>query len=97
MKSIRPVIFIFVSLFALEVFALQSQSPQSAGRARDQQLPSVQDLLEPRSQKLNLSQTQRAKIKIILEDQIAQMRAIRSDGSLSPEDKMKRERFDLQV
>lgn len=43
--------------------------------------------LQMLSQKLNLTDDQKAKVKPILEDQAQQMKAVRDDTSLSPEQK----------
>jgi hypothetical protein len=88
MKDITPVIFMFVSLFTLEIFALQSQSPKSTGRVQEQQqMPNVQDILEGWSQRLNLSDDQQARIRVALEDQLARLQSIGRDESLSRQNK----------
>lgn len=78
------------------VFGRTSQEPQAptpdkhAGMHRNGE--SVDQRLQTLSEKLNLTDDQKAKIKPILEDQIKQMKAAHEDTSLSPEqkrDKMK--------
>ena len=74
--------------------------PPQAGQQRDQQsgpgmgkhmgrrhMPTVDDQLKHLTKKLNLSDDQQAKLKPILEDQRKQMDAIRSDSSLSRQDR----------
>src|SRR5574341_329573 len=100
MKNIRTAIFLFLFLFALGVFVTQSPSGQGSGQGYGQgsgqgrgqgqgcQMPGAGDHLKALSERLNLSQDQQASIEVILEDQLAQLRAIRTDASLSPSDKM---------
>lgn len=91
------------SIFAILVlsaagltFARTSQEPQSpapgkqAGMHRG--MESVDQQLQSLSEKLTLTDDQKAKIKPILEDQMKQMKALHEDTSLSAEqkrDKMK--------
>ena len=75
-------------------------APPQAGQQPDQQsapgmgrhmggrhMPTVDDQLKHLTKKLNLSDDQQAKLKPILEDQRKQMDGIRSDSSLSREDR----------
>jgi hypothetical protein len=84
MKNIRIAVFLFAFLFASGVFATQS----GAGQGQGHQTPSVDDHLKVLSERLNLSQDQQARIKIILEGQLAQMYAIRKNEFLSQDDRM---------
>ena len=80
-------------------------APPQAGQQPDQQpapgmgrhmgrhhMPTVDDQLKHLSKKLNLSDDQQAKLKPILEDQRKQMDGIRSDSSLSREDRFSKMR-----
>ena len=79
------------------------QSDQGMGRHMGgRPMPSVDDQIKHLSKKLKLSDDQQAKLKPILEDQRKQMDQIRSDSSLSREDrfgKMKdlRQSSDTQI
>lgn len=77
-------------------FGRTSQEPQApapdkhAGMHRN--MESADQQLQMLSEKLNLTDDQKAKIKPILEDQMKQMKAVHEDSSLSAEqkhDKMK--------
>ena len=82
---------ILVMLVAGLVFAQTSQAPQTstsdkhAGMHRNGESP--EQHLQALSEKLNLTDDQKAKLKPILEDQMQQMKAVREDSSLSPEQK----------
>lgn len=72
-------------------FAQASKEPQAptpnkqTGMHRNGE--SVDQHLQMLSEKLNLTDDQKAKLKPILEDQMKQMKAVQEDSSLSPEQK----------
>jgi Spy/CpxP family protein refolding chaperone len=57
-------------------------------RAGHHQMPSVDDQLKRMTKQLKLSDDQQAKVKPILEEQRNQMQQLRSDSSLSQDEKM---------
>jgi Spy/CpxP family protein refolding chaperone len=68
----------------------QTESGPSSGRDRHMgrhRMRSVDDQVKHMTRKLNLSDDQQAKLKPILEDQRTQMEQIRSDSSLSRDDR----------
>jgi len=58
----------------------------------DRQPPSVDEQVKRLTERLNLSADQQGKIKPILEDERQQMESLRSDSSLSREDRMSKMR-----
>jgi hypothetical protein len=87
---IKAVVLLVVCQFALGSFATQPSSLEGKGQSSGQesrQMSNVDDRLNVLSQRLNLSQDQRAGFKDILNDQQVQMEAVRQDGSLSQEDR----------
>jgi len=58
----------------------------------DRQPPSVDEQVKRLTERLNLSADQQGKIKPILEDERQQMKSLRSDSSLSREDRMSKMR-----
>jgi len=83
------ILTILVLLLAGLTFAHTSQQPQApppdkhagmhhSGESADQHLQML-------SEKLNLTDDQKAKVKPILQDQLQQMKAVREDSSLSEE------------
>ena len=65
----------------------QQSGAGMGGRMGHHHMPTVDDQLKHLTKKLNLSDDQQAKLKPILEDQRKQMDAIRSDSSLSRQDR----------
>jgi hypothetical protein len=63
---------------------------QGAGQGQGCQMPGVGDHLKLLSEKLNLSQSQQARIQDILEDLLAQLEAIRRDGTLFSKDRLRK-------
>lgn len=80
--------FLFLFLFGLGAYALQSPQggppPQGGGRGP----MSTADQLKDLTDKLSLTDDQQTKVKTILEDTRAQMQKLRGDDSLSQEDRM---------
>ena len=91
MSNSRCSILTILVLFAGLTFVQASQEQQAptpdkhAGMHHN--VESVDQLLQTLSEKLNLSDDQKAKIKPILQDQMQQMKAVRADSSLSEEQK----------
>jgi periplasmic protein CpxP/Spy len=65
----------------------QSQAPTSDKHAGMHHEESADQHLQMLSEKLNLTDDQKAKVKPILQDQMQQMKAVREDSSLSEEQK----------
>ena len=72
-------------------FAQASQQPQAPTPDKhagmQHKMESADQQLQMLSEKLNLTDDQKAKVKPILEDQMKQMKAVHEDSSLSPEQK----------
>ena len=92
MSNPRWSIFAVVVLSAAGLtFAQASQEPQApapdkhAGMRHNGE--SVDEHLQTLSEKLNLTDDQKAKLKPILQDQMQQIKAVHQDSSLSPEQK----------
>jgi len=90
MKSIKTILLLIVCMFALGAFAQQGPPPQGGGdqQGRRRGMPSVEDQLKNLTEKVGLTDDQRAKIKPILEDARTQMQKVMQDDSMSREDKM---------
>lgn len=93
MNKLRNGAFLFLFLCGLGAYALQS--PQGGQGPRGGQGPqggrgpmSPADQVKELTDRLSLTDDQQGKIKTILEDIRDQMQKIRSDDSLSQEDKM---------
>ena len=67
--------------------SLESQAPTPDKHAGMHHEESADQHLQMLSEKLNLTDDQKAKLKPILQDQIQQMKAVREDSSLSQEQK----------
>jgi periplasmic protein CpxP/Spy len=91
MSNSRWSIFTIVMLLAAGLtFAQpsqQSQAPTPDKHAGMQHEESADQHLQMLSEKVNLSDDQKAKLKPILQDQMQQMKAVREDSSLSEEQK----------
>ncbi len=72
---------------ATALFAQQAP-PQGGGQWQRGQMPTVEQRLERMTQTLNLTDDQQQKIKPILENEQTQMQGLRSDSSLSQDDRM---------
>jgi Spy/CpxP family protein refolding chaperone len=76
-------------LGAMAVFAQEPAAPpQSSGGWQRGQVPTAEQRLQRMTQALNLTEDQQDKIKPILENESTQMQSLRSDTSLSQEDRM---------
>lgn len=74
-------------LFGQTSQAPQTSTPQSQGATAQSSAKSPEQHLQMLSEKLDLTNEQKAKLKPILEDQAQQMKAVHDDTSLSPEQK----------
>ena len=91
-KSRRSILTVLVVLTAGLLFAGQSYpAPQTSAPPQGSAMGSHPDASSPEahlqmlSEKLNLTPAQKVKLKPILEDQAEQMKAVRDDTSLTPE------------
>ena len=76
-------------LGAMAVFAQDAPAPpQGGGGWQRGQMPTAEQRLQRMTQALNLTEDQQAKIKPILENESTQMQSLRSDTSLSQDDRM---------
>lgn len=88
-KFVFAILLSVLLLFALSVVA-QEQAPPSGQEQQQPRRPMMQtpqERLDNLAKELNLTDDQKAKIKPILEDEHKQMQALRSDTSMSPEDR----------
>lgn len=94
MKQIRHYMLFAICMLAIAAWAQQGPPPQSSephehmgqmGRTHGQM--SADEHLQMISQKLNLTEDQKAKIKPIIEEHLQQRQAIMKDESLTPEQK----------
>jgi len=75
-------------LGAMAVFAQEPAAPPPGGGGwQHGQMPTADQRLQRMTQALNLTEDQQAKIKPILENESTQMQSLRSDSSLSQEDR----------
>ena len=65
--------------------AQPAAGPQQPGQRARMRRDWVEDRLERMSRRLNLTDEQKAKIRLILQDEAKQLRALRQDTSLSPD------------
>jgi Spy/CpxP family protein refolding chaperone len=71
--------------------AVQAQTPAEQGGQQQWgrgQMPTTEQRLQRMTKQLNLTEEQQQKIKPILDNESTQMQALRSDSSLSQEDRM---------
>jgi periplasmic protein CpxP/Spy len=90
-KSRWSILTILVLSVAGLTFAQTSQEPQASTADKHagthQKGESAEQHLQMLSEKLNLTDDQKAKLKPILQDQMQQMKAVREDSSLSQDQK----------
>jgi len=104
MKS-RIAVLICVLAFATGMFAMQAaggssaqpSTPPTTGQGQGQgqgpgRMPTAEDQVRMLDEKLNLTDKQKTDVKQLIEETHAQMLTIRSDESLSRENKMDRAR-----
>jgi Spy/CpxP family protein refolding chaperone len=95
MKQIRQFLLLAVSMLSVSVWAQQSQPAPNddahhrmgQGKGHGHEAMSADDHLQMLSQKLNLTDDQKAKIKPIIEQHLQERQTIMKDQSLSREDK----------
>jgi hypothetical protein len=87
--------FLYVAAMACLLFgsiAVFGQEPpppqQGGGQWGHGQMPTAEQRLQRMTQALNLTEDQQQKIKPILENETTQMQTLRSDSSLSQDDRM---------
>ncbi|HXZ80864.1 MAG TPA: hypothetical protein VEG30_13110 [Terriglobales bacterium] len=89
MKSKLTLTLILTTLLSIAAFS-QNAAPQtepSTGSTAAASAHQHGDFMQMLTQKLNLTADQQAKLKPVLEQQHQQMRALRTDTSLTPEQK----------
>ncbi|HWR17600.1 MAG TPA: hypothetical protein VN577_22415 [Terriglobales bacterium] len=86
MRSVVPVIV----LIGLLVGTIPTFAQGRLGRRGN--MPAAEDRLKNLSEKLQLSDDQKAKIKPILEDEASQLQQIKKDGSKSRQEKVSKAR-----
>ena len=90
MKLMRLLALLAACLFAMAAGAQQNPPAQPGGDQKQGghgHMSSSDDMMKDLTAKLNLTADQQTKIKSIMEEQHAQMRATMNDQSLSKEDK----------
>ena len=85
---LRAAAMVCLLLGAMAVFAQDQAAPPQGGGGRRGQMPTPEQRLQRMTQSLNLTEDQQAKIKPILENESTQMQSLRSDTSLSQDDRM---------
>ena len=90
--SILTILFMLVAGLMFAQTSQTSQEPQNAAPEKHAGMhhhngESADQHLQMLSEKLNLTDDQKAKLKPIFEDQMQQMKAVRDDSSLSQEQK----------
>jgi hypothetical protein len=88
MKILRTALLAFLGLMVCRVSTTEARN--GIGQVQDQarSISNAQDYLKLLSQRLDLTEIQRARIKVILQDQFERAQAVRDDASLSAENKM---------
>ena len=84
--SILPILVLLAASLTFARTSQESQAPtpdKHAGMHHNEE--SVDQHLQMLSEKLNLTEDQKTKLKPILQDQMQQMKAVREDSSLSQE------------
>ncbi|HWY55658.1 MAG TPA: hypothetical protein VNZ03_14420 [Terriglobales bacterium] len=85
--SILTILMLLAAGLTLAQPSQESQAPTPDKRTGMQRGESVDQHLQMLSEKLNLTDDQKEKLKPILQDQMQQMKAVREGGSLSEEQK----------
>lgn len=84
---LQAVAFVALLLGAVAAYA-QAPAGQGGGQWGHGQPPTVEQRLQRMTQALDLTEDQQQKIRPILENESTQMQSLRSDTSLSQEDRM---------
>jgi protein CpxP len=79
-------------LIGFGMLALASQQPPQGGPPGRQRPMSVEERLQRMSERLNLTDEQKEKIRPLLQDEEKQLQALRADTSLSPEQRREKRR-----
>lgn len=85
-STLTVLVVLVTALFVMGQTATAPQTPPQ-GHEEMGSIGSPEGHLQMLSERLNLTEDQKAKLKPILEDQAEQMRSLRSDTSLTPEQK----------
>ena len=85
--SILTILLLSAAGLAFAQTPQESQAPPPGKHAGMRHMENVDQRLQTLSEKLSLTDDQKAKLKPILQDQVQQMKAVREDSSLSPEQK----------
>ncbi len=95
MQRTRTVVLVIGALGLLvgcAMLAQTSQQPPEGRRGRGRAPMSVDERLQRMSERLNLTDEQKEKIRPILQDQANQLKALREDTSLSPAQRREKRR-----
>ena len=87
-KTSLPMAALLTLLLLVSCTAFAQMQPEGGGQGGHGQPPTVDQRLQRMTQMLNLTDDQQQKIKPILETESTQMQTLRSDTSLSREDRM---------
>jgi len=85
-STLAVLVVLATALFLMGQTATALQTPPQGHEAMGA-TGSPEAHLQMLSEKLNLTEDQKAKVKPILEDQVQQLRSVRDDSSLTPEQK----------
>jgi len=95
MQRRRPIAWLACALGLLMVSGIPAQAAQETpqgGRRGGQRPMSVEQRLKRMSERLNLTDEQKEKIRPILQDEEKQLKGLRADTSLSPEQRREKRR-----
>jgi protein CpxP len=100
MKSFLKQMFVLSAIAALSVVtpvviaqtqdSAENKSQQDTTQSSAQQQENVESKLQQISQQLNLSEEQKTKLKPILQDEVDQLKALKSDTSVSTQEKFQK-------
>jgi len=97
MKQLRTLVLLAVCAFALPAFAQQTppadtheghEHGQGQGQGMNHKMPTVDEMVQTMSERLSLTDDQKAKVRKIAEDTHKKMDAMHDDQSMSREDHM---------
>ena len=97
MKQLRTLALLAVCAFALSAFAQQTppadtheghEHGQGQGQGMNHKMPTVDEMVQTMSERLSLTDDQKAKVRKIAEDTHKKMDAMHDDQSMSREDHM---------
>jgi periplasmic protein CpxP/Spy len=100
MKSLLKQMLALTAMAALSVVtpmvtaqtqdSAENKSQQDTAQSSAQQQENAESKLQQISQQLNLSEEQKTKLKPILQDEVDQLKALKSDTSASSQDKLQK-------